>query len=52
MLLGGGFVGTKTGSDDAAGSCFTFGVRRWIVEHNRGRTVTIVGVVLGQPGHT
>ena len=52
ILLGrDGFVGTKTGSDDAAGSCFMFRVRRWIVEHSRGRTVTIVGVVLGQPGH-
>lgn len=52
ILLGtDGFVGTKTGSDDAAGSCFMFRVRRWIVEHRMGRLVTIVGVVLGQPGH-
>jgi D-alanyl-D-alanine carboxypeptidase (penicillin-binding protein 5/6) len=52
VLLGtDGFVGTKTGSDDAAGSCFMFRVRRWIVEHRQGRMVTIVGVVLGQPGH-
>lgn len=52
MLLGtDGFVGTKTGSDDASGGCFMFRVRHWIVRHRRGRMVTIVGVVLGQPGH-
>lgn len=51
ILLGTeGFVGTKTGSDDPAGSCFMFRVRRWIVRHRRGRMVTIIGVVLGQPG--
>jgi serine-type D-Ala-D-Ala carboxypeptidase (penicillin-binding protein 5/6) len=52
ILLGTqGFVGTKTGSDDQAGSCFMFRVQRWIVRHRRGRMVTIIGVVLGQPGH-
>jgi D-alanyl-D-alanine carboxypeptidase (penicillin-binding protein 5/6) len=40
-----GFVGVKTGSDDAAGSCFAFRAIRWI---DRKRT-TITGVVLGQP---
>jgi D-alanyl-D-alanine carboxypeptidase (penicillin-binding protein 5/6) len=52
MLLGtDGFVGTKTGSDDAAGGCFMFRVQHWIVRHRHGRMVTITGVVLGQPGH-
>ena len=47
-LLGqGGFVGVKTGSDDAAGGCFAFRSIRWI----DGRRTTITGVVLGQPGH-
>jgi serine-type D-Ala-D-Ala carboxypeptidase (penicillin-binding protein 5/6) len=47
-LLGqGGFVGVKTGSDDAAGGCFAFRAVRWI----DGRQTTITGVVLGQPGH-
>ena len=47
-LLGqGGFVGVKTGSDDAAGGCFAFRAIRWI----DGRRTTITGVVLGQPGH-
>jgi serine-type D-Ala-D-Ala carboxypeptidase (penicillin-binding protein 5/6) len=47
-LLGhNGFVGVKTGSDDAAGGCFAFRAVRWI----RGRRTTITGVVLGQPGH-
>jgi D-alanyl-D-alanine carboxypeptidase (penicillin-binding protein 5/6) len=41
-----GFVGVKTGSDDAAGGCFAFRAVRWI----DGRQVTITGVVLGQPG--
>jgi D-alanyl-D-alanine carboxypeptidase (penicillin-binding protein 5/6) len=41
-----GFVGIKTGSDDAAGGCFAFRVVRWI----DGRRTTITGVVLGQPG--
>jgi D-alanyl-D-alanine carboxypeptidase (penicillin-binding protein 5/6) len=42
-----GFVGVKTGSDDAAGGCFAFRAIRWI----DGRPTTITGVVLGQPGH-
>jgi D-alanyl-D-alanine carboxypeptidase (penicillin-binding protein 5/6) len=41
-----GFVGVKTGSDDAAGGCFAFRAVRWI----GGRRTTITGVVLGQPG--
>jgi D-alanyl-D-alanine carboxypeptidase (penicillin-binding protein 5/6) len=41
-----GFVGVKTGSDDAAGGCFAFRVIRWI---GRER-MTLTGVVLGQPG--
>jgi serine-type D-Ala-D-Ala carboxypeptidase (penicillin-binding protein 5/6) len=42
-----GFVGMKTGSDDAAGGCFMFqSVRRT----DRGN-VTVTGVVLGQRGH-
>jgi D-alanyl-D-alanine carboxypeptidase (penicillin-binding protein 5/6) len=41
-----GFVGVKTGSDDAAGGCFAFRAIRWI----RGKRTTITGVVLGQPG--
>jgi D-alanyl-D-alanine carboxypeptidase (penicillin-binding protein 5/6) len=46
-LLGhNGFVGVKTGSDDAAGGCFAFQAVRWI----DGRRTTITGVVLGQPG--
>jgi D-alanyl-D-alanine carboxypeptidase (penicillin-binding protein 5/6) len=46
-LLGyGGFVGVKTGSDDAAGGCFAFRAIRWV----DGRRTTITGVVLGQPG--
>jgi D-alanyl-D-alanine carboxypeptidase (penicillin-binding protein 5/6) len=46
-LLGrNGFVGVKTGSDDAAGGCFAFRAIRWI----SGRRTTITGVVLGQPG--
>ena len=47
-LLGrNGFVGVKTGSDDAAGGCFAFRAIRWI----DGKRTTITGVVLGQPGH-
>jgi serine-type D-Ala-D-Ala carboxypeptidase (penicillin-binding protein 5/6) len=47
-LLGhNGFVGVKTGSDDAAGGCFAFRAIRWI----KGKRTTITGVVLGQPGH-
>jgi serine-type D-Ala-D-Ala carboxypeptidase (penicillin-binding protein 5/6) len=42
-----GFVGVKTGSDDAAGGCFAFRSIRWI----NGRRTVITGVVLGQPGH-
>jgi D-alanyl-D-alanine carboxypeptidase (penicillin-binding protein 5/6) len=46
-LLGhNGFVGVKTGSDDAAGGCFAFRAIRWI----DGTRTTITGVVLGQPG--
>jgi D-alanyl-D-alanine carboxypeptidase (penicillin-binding protein 5/6) len=41
-----GFVGVKTGSDNAAGGCFAFRAIRWI----DGRRATITGVVLGQPG--
>jgi serine-type D-Ala-D-Ala carboxypeptidase (penicillin-binding protein 5/6) len=41
-----GFVGVKTGSDDAAGGCFAFRAVRWI----DGARTTITGVVLGQPG--
>jgi serine-type D-Ala-D-Ala carboxypeptidase (penicillin-binding protein 5/6) len=47
-LLGhNGFVGVKTGSDDAAGGCFAFGAIRLI----DGKRTTITGVVLGQFGH-
>jgi D-alanyl-D-alanine carboxypeptidase (penicillin-binding protein 5/6) len=42
-----GFVGVKTGSDDAAGGCFAFRAIRWI----DGKRTTITGVMLGQPGH-
>ena len=46
-LLGrGGFVGVKTGSDDAAGGCLAFRAVRWL----HGERTTITGVVLGQPG--
>jgi D-alanyl-D-alanine carboxypeptidase (penicillin-binding protein 5/6) len=41
-----GFVGVKTGSDDAAGGCFAFRAIRRI----DGRETAITGVVLGQPG--
>lgn len=41
-----GFVGVKTGSDDAAGGCFAFRAVRWA----DGRWTVITGVVLGQPG--
>jgi serine-type D-Ala-D-Ala carboxypeptidase (penicillin-binding protein 5/6) len=41
-----GFVGVKTGSDNAAGGCFAFRAIRWI----HGRRTTLTGVVLGQPG--
>ena len=42
-----GFVGVKTGSDDAAGGCFAFRAVRLV----KGTRTTITGVVLGQPGH-
>lgn len=42
-----GFVGIKTGSDDAAGGCFMFRARRMV----NGAMVNLTGVVLGQPGH-
>ncbi len=42
-----GFVGMKTGSDEAAGGCFMFRSER----HTEHGDVTLVGVVLGQPGH-
>jgi D-alanyl-D-alanine carboxypeptidase (penicillin-binding protein 5/6) len=41
-----GFVGVKTGSDDAAGGCLAFRAVRSI----DGRRTAITGVVLGQPG--
>lgn len=41
-----GFVGMKTGSDDAAGGCFMFRSRREV----HGAVVDLVGVVLGQHG--
>jgi D-alanyl-D-alanine carboxypeptidase (penicillin-binding protein 5/6) len=41
-----GFVGIKTGSDDAAGGCFAFRAVRSV----HGRRVTVTGVVMGQPG--
>jgi D-alanyl-D-alanine carboxypeptidase (penicillin-binding protein 5/6) len=41
-----GFVGIKTGSDDAAGGCFAFRAVRSV----EGRRTTITGVVMGQPG--
>jgi D-alanyl-D-alanine carboxypeptidase (penicillin-binding protein 5/6) len=48
ILLGhDGFVGVKTGSDDAAGGCFAFRAVRLVA----GKRTTITGVVLGQPGH-
>lgn len=42
-----GFVGMKTGSDDAAGGCFMFRSERHLGTGN----VTLIGVVLGQKGH-
>jgi D-alanyl-D-alanine carboxypeptidase (penicillin-binding protein 5/6) len=47
LLEQSGFVGVKTGSDRAAGSCFAFRAIRSI----RGKRTTITGVVLGQPGY-
>lgn len=47
VLLGkDGFVGTKTGSDDQAGSCFMFRAYRNVHHH----LTQMIGVVLGQPG--
>jgi D-alanyl-D-alanine carboxypeptidase (penicillin-binding protein 5/6) len=43
-----GFVGMKTGSDDAAGGCFMFRSRRQV----GGHTVDLIGVVLGQHGRS
>jgi D-alanyl-D-alanine carboxypeptidase (penicillin-binding protein 5/6) len=42
-----GFVGLKTGSDDAAGGCFMFRSWRQLGTGN----VALTGVVLGQHGH-
>jgi D-alanyl-D-alanine carboxypeptidase (penicillin-binding protein 5/6) len=42
-----GFVGIKTGSDDASGGCFMFRSYQRIA----GRRTAVTGVVLGQPGH-
>jgi D-alanyl-D-alanine carboxypeptidase (penicillin-binding protein 5/6) len=42
-----GFVGMKTGSDDAAGGCFMF--ESW--RHLNTGNVALIGVVLGQRGH-
>lgn len=42
-----GFVGLKTGSDDAAGGCFMFRSWRRLETGN----VPLTGVVLGQDGH-
>jgi D-alanyl-D-alanine carboxypeptidase (penicillin-binding protein 5/6) len=47
LLGSGGFVGMKTGSDDAAGGCFMFRAYRSI----DGVNTQIIGVVLGQHGH-
>jgi D-alanyl-D-alanine carboxypeptidase (penicillin-binding protein 5/6) len=41
-----GFVGIKTGSDDAAGGCFMFRTHRVV----NGRRTDITGIVLGQRG--
>jgi serine-type D-Ala-D-Ala carboxypeptidase (penicillin-binding protein 5/6) len=41
-----GFVGVKTGSDNAAGGCFAFRA----VQSIHGKQTAITGVVLGQPG--
>ncbi|WP_022881331.1 D-alanyl-D-alanine carboxypeptidase family protein [Gryllotalpicola ginsengisoli] len=41
-----GFVGMKTGSDEAAGGCFMFRAER----DTANGTVTLIGVVLGQRG--
>ncbi|HMK63148.1 MAG TPA: hypothetical protein VK386_05980, partial [Acidimicrobiales bacterium] len=39
-----GIIGIKTGSDSAAGGCFLFAAQQAV----SGRTVTVVGAVLGQ----
>lgn len=41
-----GFIGVKTGSDDAAGGCLAFATVRSV----HGHDVQVVGVVLGQRG--
>lgn len=41
-----GFIGGKTGSDNAAGGCFVFQDVRVI----KGRRIVLTGAVLGQPG--
>jgi D-alanyl-D-alanine carboxypeptidase (penicillin-binding protein 5/6) len=41
-----GFVGIKTGSDQAAGGCFMFSSVRRVGGHQR----RVIGVVLGQTG--
>ncbi len=41
-----GYVGVKTGSDEAAGGCLVF-AKRVVLD---GRTLTVLGVVLGQRG--
>jgi serine-type D-Ala-D-Ala carboxypeptidase (penicillin-binding protein 5/6) len=46
LLRDPGFVGVKTGSDDAAGGCLAFATVRSV----RGHDVKVVGVVLGQRG--
>jgi D-alanyl-D-alanine carboxypeptidase (penicillin-binding protein 5/6) len=43
-----GFTGMKTGSDDAAGGCFMFRAFRSV----RGFNTELIGVVLGQHGHS
>jgi D-alanyl-D-alanine carboxypeptidase (penicillin-binding protein 5/6) len=43
-----GFVGMKTGSDSAAGGCFMFRA----VVHTASGDATLIGVVLGQRGHS
>lgn len=42
-----GFIGMKTGSDDAAGGCFMFRTYRSV----QGVNTELIGVVLGQHGH-
>jgi len=46
LIGSGGYVGIKTGSDDAAGGCLMFAKRAVVA----GRAVTVLGVVLGQRG--